>query len=85
MDQVIQAVYRQMLRVHRCSVDVLESPDLRNEYLIEVRCSLGNLPEQQLLHRLTALRKKSKFARLSDPAEASTQDSSNVFQSSTAS
>jgi hypothetical protein len=83
MDQIIQAVYQQMLRVHRCSVDdVLESPELRNEYLTEVRRSLGNLPEQQLLHRLTALRKRSKLARRSDLAP-STQDSNSPLQAST--
>jgi hypothetical protein len=90
MDQVIQAVYQQMLRIHRCSVDdVLESPELRNEYLTAVRVSLGNLPEQQLLHRLTILRKQSKLPRRSDSSTqlvaASKQDTNNLVKTSTVS
>jgi len=89
MDEVIRAVYQQMLAVHHCSVDdVLESPELRVEYLTAVRNSLGNLPEQQLLHRLTTLRKRSKLPRRGDlvasPAADCTQDSNNLFESSTA-
>lgn len=85
MDQVIKAVYQQMLATHHCSVDdVLESPELRNEYLALARASLGDLPEQQLLHRLTTLRKQSKLPRRGDLL-ACKKDSNNLFESSTAS
>ena len=88
MDQVILAVYQQMLCVYRCSVDdILESPELRNEYLTAVRTSLGNLPEQQLLHRLTILRKQCKLPRRSDSSTqlvaASKQDTNNRVKTST--
>ncbi len=64
MDPAIIATYSQMLRTCGCSVDdVLETPELRNEYLAIVRRTVGNLPEQTLLHRLTTLRKKSKLPR----------------------
>jgi len=90
MDQVIRAVYQQMLNVHRCSVDdVLESPELRNEYLTAIRHLLGNLPEQRLLHRLTTLRKQSKLPRRNDPCTQlvvdTKQNSKNPVDSSTAS
>jgi hypothetical protein len=76
MDPIIQSVYRQMLQTHHCSVDViLESPELRNEYLTAVRASLGNLSEQVLLHRLTVLRKQSKLPRRDD----ANQDCNNLF------
>lgn len=84
MDQVIQTVYARMLTLHRCSVDdILESPELRNEYLTSVRDSLGDLPEQQLLHRLTTLRKRSKLARR-DSATCN-KDSNSLFEASTSS
>ena len=67
MDTVTASVYEQLLRQHDASVDdVLETPELRNVYLAEVRRILGDLPERQLLHRLTCLRKKSKLLRRSD-------------------
>ncbi len=68
MDTVIASVYGHMLRHHNCSVDdILETPELRNTYLSEVRRLLAaDLPEQMLLHRLTILRKKSKLLRRSD-------------------
>lgn len=72
MDSDIIATYGQMLRVYGCSVDdILESPDLRIEYLELVRRSVGSLPEQQLLHRLTTLRKQSKLPRRCDRSQHS--------------
>jgi len=71
MDAVITAVYGQLLRHHGCSVDdILETPELRAAYLAEARRALGELPERDLLHRLTVLRKRSKLpcrGELDDP------------------
>ena len=61
------AVYSRMVRTHGCSVDsILESPELRDEYLGAMRQLVGNLPEQKLLHELTTLRKRSKLPRSRD-------------------
>ena len=67
MEQVIIEVYRRLVRHHHCSVDdVLETPELREQYLAETRRSLGNLPERELLHGLVYLRKRSKLPRSRD-------------------
>lgn len=67
MDAVIASVYGQLLRHHGCSVDdILETPELRTTFLAEIRRSVGDLPERDLLHRLTILRKRSKLPRRSD-------------------
>ena len=64
MQQVIIDVYRRLVQSHHCSVDdILESPELREQYLAETRQSLGNLPERELLHGLVYLRKRSKLPR----------------------
>jgi len=60
-------VYTLLAREHGCSVDaILESPELREEYLATMRQRVGNLPEQMLLHALTAMRKRSKLPRSRD-------------------
>jgi hypothetical protein len=67
MDTVIINVFSQMAKVCRCSSeDVLESPELREQYLAETRRSLGDLPERDLLHRLSVLRKQRKLPRSRD-------------------
>ncbi len=64
MDEVVIDVYRRMVHDHRCSAeDILETPDLRERYLAEVRWVLGNLPERELLHKLSNLRKRSRLPR----------------------
>ena len=64
MDEIVIAVYCRMLQAHRCSVDaIIETPELREQYLAETRRVLGNLPERELLHKLTYLRKRSKLPR----------------------
>jgi hypothetical protein len=62
-DTIIQ-IYAGMVRRHGCSVDtILETPEFREEYLIESRRVLGHLPERTLLHHLTNLRKRGKLPR----------------------
>jgi hypothetical protein len=64
MDQVIIEVFRRMVLTHACSVDdILETPVLREEYLAETRRCVGDLPERDLLHRLTNLRRQKKLPR----------------------
>jgi hypothetical protein len=64
MDEVVVEVFRRLVLTHRCSVDdILETPVLREEYLAETRRSLGHLPERDLLHRLTNLRRRKKLPR----------------------
>jgi hypothetical protein len=43
--------------------EILETPELRAEYLDGARRLLGNLPERELLHKLTNLRKRKKLPR----------------------
>lgn len=63
-DDAIIDVFRRMAVTHRCSADdILETPELRELYLVETRRVLGNLPERELLHKLVALRKRSKLPR----------------------
>jgi hypothetical protein len=67
MDAVVIDVYSRMVRAHGCSADsILESPELREEYLVTMRQRAGTLPEQTLLHALTALRRRSKLPRSRD-------------------
>jgi hypothetical protein len=66
-DDTIVEVYTRLVQSHNCSVDdILESPALRTAYLDESRRLLGSLPEHQLLHRLSYLRKKSRLPRSRD-------------------
>lgn len=65
MDLVIVDVFARMLSESRCtSDDVLETPELRQAFLSNVRHALGPVPERDLLHRLTYLRKKKMLPRL---------------------
>ena len=67
MDYVLIDVYQQFVRQHKASLDhILEDPELRNRFLAEVRQLVGNLPEYELLHRLTYLRKQKKLPRSRD-------------------
>jgi hypothetical protein len=65
MDPVIIDCYKQMLNAHHCTVDdILEDPDLRNEFLSAVRASLTDgtaHTEREILHGLTNLRKRSRL------------------------
>jgi hypothetical protein len=64
MDEALIAAYRHLVVSHQCSAeDILEDPELRCEFLAEVRHIVGNLPERQLLHRLSSLRKRSLLPR----------------------
>jgi hypothetical protein len=64
MEQVIIEVYRHLVQRQHCSVDdILETPEIREQYLAETRQALGNLPERELLHGLVYLRKRSKLPR----------------------
>lgn len=64
MEQLIIEVYRSLVQNHHCSVDdILETPELREQYLAETRQKLGNLPERELLHELVYLWKRSKLPR----------------------
>ncbi len=70
-DEVLIDVFRRMASAHGASVDdILETPELREEYLDEARRSLGHLPERELLHRLVYLRKRSKLPRSRTPQES---------------
>jgi hypothetical protein len=66
-DEALISVFNRLARSRGCSVDdILETPELREEYLSESRHVVGDLPEQQLLHRLVYLRKRSKLPRSRD-------------------
>jgi hypothetical protein len=67
MDDILIDVYRQLVQQRRVSAeDILEDPELRNTFLNETRRSLGDLPERQLLHRLSYLRKQRRLPRSRD-------------------
>lgn len=73
METTVIEVYRRMVLSHRCSADsILETPELRKEYLVNMRQALGNLPEQKLLHALTTMRKRSKLPRTRDLLNSAT-------------
>lgn len=65
MDEVLVSVYRQLvLRTRASADDILEDPDLRKPFVDQVRKHLGeHLPERQLLHRLSYLRKCGRLPR----------------------
>ena len=61
-DSVLVEVYHSMLQGFQCSVDdVLETPELRENFLTSCRNILGEVPERDLLHRLVYLRKRSRL------------------------
>lgn len=73
MDAFVIDVYSRMVQAQGCSVDsLLETPELREEYLAKMRQVVGNLPEQQLLHTLISLRKRSKLPRSRDLLNSTT-------------
>ena len=72
MDDAIIAVYEKLAIRFRASADeILENPELRTLFLVEVRQSIGHLPERDILHRLTHLRKKGQLTRSRDLAAKS--------------
>jgi hypothetical protein len=68
MDVTLVDIYKQMVRLHKCSVDdILVDPNLRQEFLSNSRSRLGSdMAEETLLRRLSNLRKRSKLPRASD-------------------
>lgn len=71
MDEAIISVYRQLAREYRCSAEgIIEEPEIRNRYLMEVRQLLGReYPEGRLNHRLNYLRKQKKLPRRGELAD----------------
>jgi hypothetical protein len=64
MDEVLIDVYRTMNSRLPVSVDeILETPELRHQFLDSARKALGAIPERDLLHRLVYLRKRSRLPR----------------------
>jgi hypothetical protein len=75
MDPVIIDVYRELVIQYHCSGDdILENPELRLEFLTKCRSTLGHLPEQQLLHRLTYLRKSRRLSKSRDLMQITTHN-----------
>jgi len=73
METAVIDIYRRMVLTHGCSADaILENPRFREEYLQNMRQAVGNLPEQQLLHGLTTMRKRGKLPRSRDLIDLST-------------
>ena len=71
MDAVVIDVYTRMVLSHHCSADlILETPELRQEYLANMRQQLGDVSEQKLLHALMTMRKQSKLPRSRDILQA---------------
>jgi hypothetical protein len=80
MDEQLIASYRRMvLRFGVSAEDILEDPEHRNTFLVDVRQALGNhLPERQLLHRLSLLRKTGRLPRSRDLLASSPTQSVSV-------
>ena len=75
METAVIDVYRRMVLTHGRSAtadSILETPELRVEYLANMRQVVGNLPEQTLLHVLTTMRKRSKLPRTRDLLQSAT-------------
>jgi hypothetical protein len=71
IDDTIVTVFRGMSLKHGCSADdVLETPELREEFLTGTRALAGEVAERDLLHRLVYLRKRSKLPRSRDVVSA---------------
>lgn len=67
MDDAIITVYEKLAHGCRATADkILEDPDLRTPFLADVRQTMGHLPEREILHRLTHLRKAGKLTRSRD-------------------
>jgi hypothetical protein len=67
MDEVLISAYRNLvIRFGVSAEDIIEDPELRGHFLAEVRQTVGDLPEFQILHRLSYLRKKSRLPRSRD-------------------
>lgn len=67
MDDAIIAAFEKLCLQHKATADaILEDPELRQPFLAEVRQVVGHLPERDILHRLTSLRKASKLTRSRD-------------------
>ncbi|HXG11745.1 MAG TPA: hypothetical protein VNK04_18465 [Gemmataceae bacterium] len=62
MDDYIKNVYLGIRARHGVSVDdVLETPELRQEFLAAVWQQFPDVPERDILHRLVYLRKKARL------------------------
>ena len=68
MDQAIISIYSNLVVQHHSSAeDIVEDPTLRGLFLAGVRQSLGeSVPERDLLHRLSSLRKQRRLPRSRD-------------------
>ena len=67
MDSVIISVFTRLALSHGCSADdILETPELREAFLAGTRRELGDLPEQELLHRLTNIRRARRLPKSRD-------------------
>lgn len=68
MDDAIITIYRRFVLECQCSAEtILEDPDLRGRFLTDTRQTLGrDVPEFQLLHRLSYLRKQRRLPRSRD-------------------
>jgi hypothetical protein len=66
-DEILIAAYRNLvIRFGSSAEDILEDPELRGLFLAAVRQTISDLPERQILHRLSYLRKKSRLPRSRD-------------------
>lgn len=66
-DEALIAAYRSLvIRFGASAEDIVEDPELRGLFLAEVRQAVGNLPERNILHRLSYLRKNSRLPRSRD-------------------
>ncbi len=67
MNDAIIAAYEKIVVQHKASTeDILECPALRSMFLSETRGTVGDLPERELLHRLSSLRKKGVLPKSRD-------------------
>ena len=62
MDQVLIDIYRQLVvEYHASADDIVEDPQLRNQFLAKSRETVGDLSERELLHSLTYLRRQGRL------------------------
>jgi hypothetical protein len=72
VDETIVLIYRRLVLECQCSAEtILEDPGLRDRFLTDTRQTLGrDVPEFQLLHRLSYLRKQRRLPRSKDICSA---------------
>ncbi len=67
MNDAILAVFESLvLRFKISADDILEYPEMRSLFLAETRHTIGDLPERDLLHGLSCLRKKGLLPKSRD-------------------